>query len=113
MPERFTPIHRRMVLPITPPPSPPPLLQVSGIRFSFDASLPPGHRVVPGSLWVGDGPMLPERKYKVLTKEYLSTGHDGFDVFKVRPELRKVTWEGEWVCVRSQGESRMTIRVVW
>lgn len=36
-----------------------PALQVSGIRLSFDPSLPPGRRVLPGSVTVGDAPLQP------------------------------------------------------
>lgn len=36
-----------------------PPCQVSGVRFSFDPSLPPGRRVLPGSVTVGDAPLQP------------------------------------------------------
>lgn len=39
--------------------------QVSGIRFQFDPSKPPGSRVVPGSVWVAGAPLDPERQYRV------------------------------------------------
>jgi len=58
--------------------------QVSGISFTFDANLPAGSRVIPGSVTVGDEPLEGEggRKYKVVTKAYLAKGKDGYGVFK-------------------------------
>lgn len=65
--------------------------QVSGIRFSFDPSQPPGRRIVPGSAHTtgplgahgAPRPLDPQRKYRVATKEYLAQGKDGYDVFAV------------------------------
>ncbi len=69
-------------------PTPP---QVSGIRFSFDPSQPPGRRIVPGSAHTtgplgahgAPRPLDPQRSYRVATKEYLAQGKDGYDVFAV------------------------------
>ena len=54
---------------------------VSGVSFTFDAELPPGSRVVPGSVRVGGAPLDMTRQYSVATREYLSQGKDGYDVF--------------------------------
>lgn len=51
--------------------------QVSGIRFSFDGSLPPGQRVVPGSVSVGGADLQPDALYSLATKAYLAEGRDG------------------------------------
>ncbi|KXZ56803.1 hypothetical protein GPECTOR_1g723 [Gonium pectorale] len=60
--------------------------QVSGLKFKFDPSKPPGSRIVPGSVYVWEfesdpEPLDLERKYKVAVKEYLAQGKDGFNVF--------------------------------
>lgn len=62
--------------------------QVSGLKFKFDPSKPPGQRVLPGSVFataIGPEPepFSDERKYKVAVTEYLASGRDGFDVFLV------------------------------
>ncbi|PNW85312.1 hypothetical protein CHLRE_03g180450v5 [Chlamydomonas reinhardtii] len=60
--------------------------QVSGVKFSFDPSKPPGSRIVPGSVYIWEFesepvPMELDHKYKVAVKEYLAQGRDGYDVF--------------------------------
>lgn len=52
-------------------------LQVSGVRFVFDPTLPPGQRVVEGSVSVGGAPLQPDRRYSLITKAYLAEGKDG------------------------------------
>ena len=53
--------------------------QVSGVSFTFDASLPPNSRIV-GDIKVGGHVALPEAKFKVVLKEYMSKGKDGYNV---------------------------------
>ncbi|GIL42857.1 hypothetical protein Vafri_709 [Volvox africanus] len=60
--------------------------QVSGLKFKFDPSKPPGQRIVPGSVYLWEfeqepEPLDMERKYKVAVKEYLAQGKDGFHIF--------------------------------
>ncbi|GLC44357.1 hypothetical protein PLESTB_000478100 [Pleodorina starrii] len=60
--------------------------QVSGLKFKFDPSKPPGSRIVPGSVFAtemgqGPEPLGGEHKYRVAVTEYLASGRDGFDVF--------------------------------
>lgn len=57
-------------------------LQVSGISFAFDAAKPPNQRVDPRFIRVGDQYLEPDAKYRLVTKEYLHAGKDGFDVLK-------------------------------
>lgn len=64
-------------------------LQVSGVRFEYDATAEPGARVrdafFTGAGGEGEGEQLPldeSKLYRVLTKEYLVGGKDGFVVFK-------------------------------
>ncbi|KAF8064656.1 yfkN [Scenedesmus sp. PABB004] len=56
--------------------------QVSGVRFSYDPSRPPGARVLPGSVTVGSerAPLDPGARYALATKAFLAEGKDGFDV---------------------------------
>ncbi|GLC44409.1 hypothetical protein PLESTB_000472700 [Pleodorina starrii] len=60
--------------------------QVSGLKFKFDPSKPPGSRIVPGSVYLWEFESEPEpldmdRRYRVAVKEYLAQGKDGFNVF--------------------------------
>ncbi|KAL8697898.1 MAG: hypothetical protein Q9201_006867 [Fulgogasparrea decipioides] len=58
--------------------------QVSGVRFSYNASLPPGSRV----LWVEVANQLLDehRIYTVATRGYMGRGKDGFDSLLVKSE---------------------------
>ncbi|KAK7114887.1 mannosylglucosyl-3-phosphoglycerate phosphatase-like [Littorina saxatilis] len=56
--------------------------QVAGICFGFDPTQSPGKRVGKGSVRVQGEPLDLDRQYRLVTKEYIATGHDGFDVFK-------------------------------
>ncbi|PPS96817.1 5'-Nucleotidase/apyrase [Cryptosporidium hominis] len=62
--------------------------QVSGLKFRFNGDLPPGQRIVPGSVYIQDldnpmefKPLELDRVYTLVTKEFLYTGKDGFDSF--------------------------------
>ncbi|MER3430500.1 MAG: bifunctional metallophosphatase/5'-nucleotidase [Blastocatellia bacterium] len=55
--------------------------QVSGIRFVFDASRPPGNRIVEAS--VNGRPIDRDAKYTLATSDFLvSKGGDGYTMFK-------------------------------
>ena len=65
-----------------PPQSSMKLLQVSGIKYSFNTSLPDGSRIT--SLTLTDGtPILNDASttYSVTMNEFIATGGDGFTVF--------------------------------
>ena len=65
-----------------PPQSSMKLLQVSGIKYSFNTSLPVGSRII--SLTLTDGtPILNDASatYSVTMNEFIATGGDGFTVF--------------------------------
>ncbi len=63
-------------------------LQVSGIKYIFDASKPAGKRVV--SIKTLDGKELDKDKfYKVATNDYLYNGGDGYDELKKAKLLHK------------------------
>uniref|UniRef100_A0A1I8FNC3 5_nucleotid_C domain-containing protein n=1 Tax=Macrostomum lignano TaxID=282301 RepID=A0A1I8FNC3_9PLAT len=53
---------------------------VSGLRFRFDGTRPPGSRVDPSSVQIGDKPMVADTQYRMATKYYLYCGKDGYDM---------------------------------
>jgi len=55
---------------------------VSGVRFSFDATRPPMRRIENDTVVVNGKKLDLDKKYTVVTKEYLSLGKDGFEVFE-------------------------------
>jgi 5'-nucleotidase len=55
--------------------------QVSGVRFSFDASRPPGSRIV--SLTVNGKPLDEKKLYTLATSDYVALdGGDGYEMLK-------------------------------
>ena len=58
--------------------------QVSNIRYTFDASKPPGSRIV--SVEVCGAPLDNERVYVLATRGYMGRGKDGYDSLLVQPE---------------------------
>jgi 5'-nucleotidase len=58
--------------------------QVSNIRFTFDASKPPGQRIV--EVEVCGAPLDRERVYTMATRGYMGRGKDGYDSLLVQPE---------------------------
>lgn len=66
-------------------------LQVSGLRFAFDAKRPVGQRVVSAEILGQDGayvPVNPDKAYTLASSPYLLRGGDGFTVLK--DKARKV-----------------------
>merc|ERR1719348_2904031 len=55
--------------------------QVSGIKFAFDPSQPPGRRVDPEFVKIGDEYLSLDQDYKLVTKAYLAQGRDGYEAF--------------------------------
>lgn len=62
--------------------------QVAGVAFAFDPKKPAGERISPKFVKIGDEPLDPFQKYKLVTKSYLAQGKDGYDVFKDCEVLR-------------------------
>lgn len=58
--------------------------QVAGMRFAFDPSAPPGHRVRDVSVETGNGfePLDPERDYLAVSHDYLRRGGDDYAVLR-------------------------------
>jgi 5'-nucleotidase len=54
--------------------------QVAGLRFTFDIAAPPGHRL--GEVRTADGPLDPERAYRVVTNNFMRAGGDGYAVLR-------------------------------
>jgi 2',3'-cyclic-nucleotide 2'-phosphodiesterase/3'-nucleotidase len=55
-------------------------LQVSGMEFTFDNSLPAGDRVV--SVTIGDEPLDPARTYTMATNDFTLGGGDNYTMFR-------------------------------
>jgi 5'-nucleotidase len=57
--------------------------QVSGMKFSFDKTKPPGSRVVSAEVKEGNGFVLldPKKVYGVVSNNYMRAGGDGYTVF--------------------------------
>ncbi|HEU4521045.1 MAG TPA: 5'-nucleotidase C-terminal domain-containing protein, partial [Thermoanaerobaculia bacterium] len=67
------------------------IMQVSGIRYTIDRSLPSGERVTSVTLANGD-PIDPAKLYKVVMPDFLAFGGDGMaPVTKTIPAERMVT----------------------
>ncbi len=57
-----------------------PFLQVSGMRFAYDASMPPGERIL--ATEVEGRPLDPQATYTVALDDYLCLGKMGYNSFK-------------------------------
>jgi 5'-nucleotidase len=65
------------------------VLHVSrGFKYRWDASRPPGRRVVPGSVRLDGRPLDPDASLRVTVNGYLASGGDGFSVLKDGREAR-------------------------
>uniref|UniRef100_T1ISA7 5'-Nucleotidase C-terminal domain-containing protein n=1 Tax=Strigamia maritima TaxID=126957 RepID=T1ISA7_STRMM len=56
--------------------------QVAGVAFGFNPNKPPGERVDPRYIKIGDEYLDVDQVYRLATKEYLHMGKDGYDVLK-------------------------------
>ena len=56
--------------------------QVSRIQYKFDPQRPVGRRVDPKSVRIGGKPLDFNEYYKIVTKEFLHKGKDGYSVLK-------------------------------
>lgn len=69
------------------------MLQISGLKWTYDSTKPEGKRVV--SVTTADGKVLEDgKKYSVCTNDFLSVGGDAFTVFK------EVKWTNTYILVR-------------
>ncbi|XP_054710745.1 trifunctional nucleotide phosphoesterase protein YfkN-like [Uloborus diversus] len=56
--------------------------QVSGVSFAFDPKKPPGSRIDPRYIRIGDEYLDMNQKYRLATKMYMHQGRDGYDALK-------------------------------
>ena len=60
-------------------------LQLAGVKFEFDPEQPSGSRVLSVKVqsWKSDtwDPLVNDKTYRVVTKDYLASGKDGFECF--------------------------------
>lgn len=56
--------------------------QVAGISFAFDPRKPPGQRVDPALVRIGDEYLNLQQTYRLATKSYVHSGNDGFHMLK-------------------------------
>lgn len=56
--------------------------QVAGLTFGFDPKKPPGSRIDPQLVRVGDEYLDLKSTYRLATKTYLYQGCDGYEVLK-------------------------------
>ena len=61
--------------------------QVAGLEFAFDASAPPGARVIRNMVRVGDELLQENQTYRLCTKAYMRQGRDGYSMLKDCPVL--------------------------
>jgi 5'-nucleotidase len=61
--------------------------QVSGLRYSFDASLPPGARVK--EVTVAGRPLDPKKTYTLVTSAYVAGGGDQYEMLKGHANILK------------------------
>ena len=81
--------------------------QVSGIRFTFDASRPAGSRVV--DVNVNGVPLDDQRKYTLATPDFLAEGGDGYEILKsARVLIGKEQGPSDFDVVRQAMASRPT-----
>ncbi|MDQ2778857.1 MAG: bifunctional metallophosphatase/5'-nucleotidase [Pseudomonadota bacterium] len=58
------------------------IMEVSkGFAYTWDASRPPGARVVPGSVMIDGEPVEPGTAYRVTVNSFMASGGDGYTVF--------------------------------
>lgn len=60
--------------------------QVSGMKYTFDKTKPPGSRVVSVEVKEGDAfvPLDPKKTYGVVSNNYMRSGGDGYTVFSTK-----------------------------
>lgn len=56
--------------------------QVAGVNFAFDPNKPPGQRVDPAFIRIGDEYLNFDQTYRLATKSYLHSGCDGYTMLK-------------------------------
>lgn len=69
-------------------------LQVSGVKFQFDPSKPPGHRIDAKDVWISKEDECTridlDASYSIATKLYMTSGKDGFKSLQVGRHLAQL-----------------------
>ncbi|QIB26950.1 5'-nucleotidase C-terminal domain-containing protein [Caloranaerobacter azorensis] len=69
------------------------MLQISGIKFTYDSTKPEGERVI--DIYLEDGtPIEMDKTYTVATNDFLSGGQDGFVT------LKEIKWTNTFILLR-------------
>lgn len=66
--------------------------QVAGVQFVFDPKAEPGSRIIRDLVKVGDEYLVPDMKYRLVTKAYMHQGRDGYNMLIDCPVLVKQTF---------------------
>ena len=65
------------------------VMQVSrGFGYAWDASRPPGQRIVPGSVRLDGQPVVPDARVRVTVNSFMASGGDNFTVLRQGTERR-------------------------
>lgn len=56
--------------------------QVAGVRFAFNPDNPSGNRIELNHIHIGDQSLDLNRNYRLVTKSFVHSGKDGYDVLK-------------------------------
>jgi 5'-nucleotidase len=65
------------------------VMQVSrGFSYAWDASRPPGQRIVPGSVRLDGRPVTPDARVRVTVNSFMASGGDNFTVLREGTERR-------------------------
>ena len=89
--------------------------QVSGVTFAFDATKPPGARLV-GDVMVNGQRLDPQKRYKLVTTNFIAGGGDQYAMFVGRPStptqltdsgvLRKAIEDAQTISPQTDGRIR-------
>lgn len=61
--------------------------QVSGVAFAFNPKEPPGQRVKLEHIKVGEEQLDLSKRYRMVSKRFVWTGRDGYEMLKNSPVL--------------------------
>lgn len=97
----------------------PRLLQVSGLRYSFDAARPVGQRLFAAELIDGNGvarPLKKDSRYKVVLPDYIAKGGDGYSMFTTgttvsAPDPLDMDVVGAYIAARSPWQALRAGRI--
>jgi 2',3'-cyclic-nucleotide 2'-phosphodiesterase (5'-nucleotidase family) len=65
------------------------LVQVSGLKFTFDYDMPPFKRIKDKVINTRTGnPLAPDKIYSVVINNYMASGGDGFGVLRTNPKTK-------------------------